>query len=62
MKFYSTLLAIPVMAASIMPSLASFPSNPPQKMVASEQITLSAEQVNPPTDPEPIPHRGAGRR
>ncbi len=66
MKFYSTLLAIPVMAASIMPSLANFPNNPPQKIVVAEQITLSAEKVNPPADPdpepEPVPHRGAGRR
>ena len=60
MKFYSTLLAIPVMAASIMPSLASFASNPPQKIVVVEQITPRAEKVNPPTEPQP--HRGQGRR
>ncbi|OYE00364.1 hypothetical protein [Nostoc sp. 'Peltigera membranacea cyanobiont' 232] len=60
MKFYSTLLAIPVMAASVMPSLASFKDNPPQNIVVAEQITLSAEKVNSPTEPEP--HRGQGRR
>lgn len=60
MKFYSALLAIPVMAASIMPSLANFKDNPPQKMVVAEQIILSAEQVNPPTEPQP--YRGQGRR
>ncbi|MBD2560482.1 MULTISPECIES: hypothetical protein [Nostoc] len=60
MKFYSTLLAIPVMAASIMPSLASFKENLPQKIVVAEQITLSAEKVNSPTKPEP--HRGQSRR
>ncbi len=62
MKFYSTLLAIPVIAASMMPSQDNFKSNPPQKIVVAEQITLSAEKVNPPTDPEPVPHRGVGRR
>lgn len=60
MKFYSTLLAIPVMAASMMPSLTSFKSNLPQKIV------VVAEQVNPPQspapEPEPVPHRGVGRR
>jgi hypothetical protein len=60
MKFYSTLLAIPVMAASIMPSLATFKDNPPQKIV------VAAEQVNSPQspapEPEPVPHRGKGRR
>ncbi|WP_375449043.1 hypothetical protein [uncultured Nostoc sp.] len=60
MKFYSTLLAIPVMAASITPSFASFKSNPHQKIV------VAAEQVNPlqspVPEPEPVPHRGKGRR
>lgn len=67
MKFYSELLAIPVMAASIMPSLASFPSNPPEKIVPAEQITLSAKKVNlappePQPEPESVPHRGSSRR
>lgn len=56
MKFYSTLLAIPVMAASIMPSLASFKDNLPQKTV------VATEQVNPSPEPETVPHRGKGRR
>ena len=64
MKFYSPLLAIALATASNTPSLASFPNNPPQKIVVAEQITLSAEKVNPPADPEPepVPHRGVGRR
>ncbi len=60
MKFYSTLLAIPVMAASIMPSQDNFKGNLPRKIV------VVAEQVNPPQspapEPEPVPHRGKGRR
>ncbi|MBD2730743.1 hypothetical protein H6G96_31605 [Nostoc sp. FACHB-892] len=48
------------MATSIMPSLASFKDNPPQKIVVAEQITLSVEKVNLPTEPQP--HRGQGRR
>ena len=54
MKFYSALLAIFVVAGSIMPnlpSLASFKSNLPQTVAATEQ-----------ENPPPEPHRGQSRR
>jgi len=51
MKFYSGLLAIALIAASIMPSPASFFSNP-------HQAVATVKHENPP----PKPHRGQGRR
>jgi len=50
------------MRVTIKPSQDNFKDNPPQKIVVAEQITLSAKKVNPPADPEPVPHRGVGRR
>ncbi|MCC5661820.1 hypothetical protein LC608_33725 [Nostoc sp. XA010] len=62
MKFYSALLAISVVAGSIMPTLpsfASFKSNLPQPVAATEQVN---PPPSPAPEPEPVPHRGKGRR
>ncbi|MHC5823456.1 MAG: hypothetical protein ACYT04_48390 [Nostoc sp.] len=53
MKFYSALLAIALIAGSIVPSLASSPKNPSEK-------TSATEQVNPPINSKPFRGRGRG--